>query len=479
MQKFLSGVLLPFVLAAPTFCQVPTPCPNEGETEHAKVGRSKKNDNCAVSTWSFWGKLGAGGTIVVVDASAEGAVSYSHTADSECAYEASSFSDQLAKCEGKTVTGSWCQSQAYEVIEKRWETENLDPCPDTNPATAIWAFVTDGKWPGCEELLPVEDVKHWSAQQKSCLSEVGPNTTFGVEGQYSLAEGDPRSSILTGSLESANMPLGSLVESLGADDPASHPASVTQVFHGFGSIIGELGISARCSFTRYDQLGAVSFTKQRTITGTFRNDGTYEFMCPQSAIDKESQESTAFLDQWMRDDVGIYQWTHGGRRGTATATRGGLADRLEELEYPEVRRIRDWMKKPIPHSLSRSAEYSVDDTDPDVTVLECRLKGDTPLTLSSMRTVVSKVTNNPIYLEYLNSQGMPTSRLCFSNYELVGGGIKRPLSISRQVLDPVSGRLIATWDMTLRVGSSQPTFGDPFELPVVRSGEWYIENPTL
>ena len=348
----LLAVLLP--LSRPSIAKGPSPCPNEGETEIAKAGRTKDIEDCSVTHWSFYGKVGLSGTIEIVTAGTAGAVFYEHTTDAHCASQASSFSDQLSVCQGLPVANAWCKSQAYKVIEKRWETAGIDPCPNNDPISAILDYILHGEWPGCGELLPVTPVTHWSAQQMSCGVVTPEETQYGSYGQFELATGSPQASLLVARGAVSSPEEQALQALMVADDPSFHPQQVQAIGQDFLPIPGQLELSVQCGFFRYDVDGALVGTRQRTISGEFRGDGTYHFLCPQVAIDDVSKVRDSFLEEWTRDATGVYEWIHGGDRGLAFTCNGGLASSEQALQFPEVTELIEWMGAPFRLSYSAS-----------------------------------------------------------------------------------------------------------------------------
>ena len=214
----LSTVSLPLLL--PSLAQGPSPCPNEGETEIAKAGRTRALDDCSVTHWSFYGKVGLSGTLEIVTAGTEGAILYEHTTDANCAYQVSSFPDQLSVCQELPVANAWCKTQAYKVIEKRWETAEIGPCPNNDPISAILEYILHGEWPGCGKLLPVTPLTHWSAQQLSYGVATPEETQYGSYGQFELATGSPQACLppVQGTVSTPEEQ--ALQALMGSDDPA-------------------------------------------------------------------------------------------------------------------------------------------------------------------------------------------------------------------------------------------------------------------
>jgi len=474
MDTRIAPIAFFVLLASSAFGQGPTPCPNEGETEVAPAGRNKDKDDCAVSSWGFWGKVGVSGTIVVVDAGAEGAIQYTHSSAANCPYQASSFSDQLSKCQGQSVSNSWCESQAYKVVEKRWETKDIDPCPDSSEIAAILDFILTGKWPGCKKLLPVSPVSHWSAQQRPCGLVDPEQTQYGANGQFILVDGDPRDSLPSVHADQLGSGPGVPPGMFGPDDPLAHSEVIQGLAQLFTPIPGELGMSIQSDLSTYSETGTVSYSRGRTISGSFRADRTYRFLCSQVAIDEATKERVPFLEEWARDQLGIYTWIHGGDRGISTTANGGLARAEEELEFPEVSKALSWMEQPFPLSYSSSMDYTIDESASDTTRITGRIKAEAPLDGASMILTLSKPDGLPILYEYKGANGISSMVVSYSDYLLIDGQYLRPMAIETMEFSRETGAITALWKTSISVRSFAPEFSEPIQIPQPTSGEWYV-----
>lgn len=478
MLRLASATVLSFfALSLVASAQSPNPCPDERETEKAAPGRSKKYDQCAVFSWTFHGQVGAGGNIYVVDVSAGTGGAVTIETEKECAYEASDFSDQWSTCDGEAKDGAWCEDEAYDVIQKVWKTKEISPCPEVNIWEYIVQVLTTGKatLPGCDPLLPAPAITHKSAQQRGCDGD-GQLDGSEFSGQYLLLEGDPRMSLGNSTGPAGGAQMQALLDMLAPDDLANQPTIIQDLADDFGVIPGESNLFVDSTFTQFDDLGQVEYSVDRTINGSFRSDGTYRFSCPQVAFEEGTGRPVGFLEEWVRDSQGIYRFTSGSNNGIAVPILGGAADEMQTLHFPEVDMIQDWVENPFPLSHSASFEYTVDSSDPNLSTVFGGVKADKYLNQSSLKVVAPTATTYPSSIEFLTSTGSPFQVQLYSDYAQVGSVHTRPLSVTRQLFNPISGALVATWELSFSARNIQATTGTPFVPPSSASGNWFSRN---
>ncbi|QDU69955.1 hypothetical protein [Engelhardtia mirabilis] len=473
---YLKPVFL-FAIVTPTLASAqvdsPVPCPNQGETEKAAAGRHHDTITCGSQVeWKFWGKVDASGTIIAVEAGTEGAFEIKATSPADCPYQGSFFSDTLSKCEGNPVNGDWCKSDAYTVTERRFETPDFNPCPAVTVDQAVAFFLDNQAWPTCADLVEVEPITHKSAQQHACAF-VDPDQPGGGGGLL-LVEGDPRSHL--------DFPLDvepdhPLRVALATDDPDAHPAELFEIRSGFAPIEGEIDFSLRSQTKTFDPVsGAELRSADRILTGTIRSGEEYRFLCSEAGRDADSGEPTSILEEWVRDQVGLYQRTHGGWRGLATSTAGGLANSAERLQFPEIKTLSTWMERPFNVSLSRSMAYEMVE-EVGATVYRGAMKASWPLNQLVSTISLSPTTGRPVGIEYSFGDSHPQVRLAFSAYRELAPGIWRPLSITEEQLDSTSGLVVVTRRSTITVHAYREDHGLAFSLPTPSSNEWFVEKP--
>ena len=474
--RYRSALLTLFsstLLLSATLGQTPLECPDEGETEIAPPGRASEYAPCAVTTIQFHWAASADGQIKVVGAGVEGAIEFSQSTPAKCKDTVSSFSDTLAKCQGLSVDGQFCQSDAYEVVERMWESEDLDPCPSQNLLDWVVQFIASGgsDWPGCSSLTELQPVKHRSAQQYNCTGQ----TTGTASGSFIVVAGDP-TSFVSPPLGNHDSDLHGLFSNFKGDSENGLPASVAAFELAPIEALAEFALESRTTW--FDLSGAVSGNRRRSLFGSIDYTGRFRFESPQLARDAESGESVPFVETWVRDDRALYQWIPGQQRGMINPIQDGLAKSYERLVYPELEELGAWLTDPFRLLRGSMVSYSTSDLPDGGALVEQRLAATFPFQRATRTFMVPSGNGMPTEMTLADFEGHTLRRWRFLEYREVSPDVVRPMRVELESYDRHSGTL--RMHQILQFRSATP--GAPASLdltpPSPSSGEWNLELPS-
>ena len=464
------SLALAFTLSLPVQAQVPIECPDEGRTEIAAPGRHADYSPCGVTTISFDYTASLDGQIKLVGAGVEGAIHFEQTTPSQCKDSVHSYSDTLAKCQGLSVEGQFCKSNAYDITEKVYESTDLDPCPSQNLLDWIIEFIASGgdDWPGCSPLVETATIVHHSAQQYNCIGQGTGTSTAG----FILVQGDPTAFVASPS-PNQTTPLEALIGKFLDGDLNSLPSLV----QGFQvepiDELDELTVDSR--MTWFDSNGSQVASRRRTLYGVFDSQGRFRFECPQLAVDEASGESLPFVESWTRDDRALYQWIAGQNRGMINPIQQGLADEYQRLAFPEIAEIQGWMRDPFQTLRGLATNYSVSSLTNGGQQIAVTLGSEYPFQRASRSLTMMPGNVYPSESELLDANGGVLLRKQFSEYRAISPGIIRPMHVEVYWFDRDSGALSAIQTLNFRSAQIAPAVTADYAPPTPPNNEWNLE----